>query len=102
MHYHLVVKLDLTEEWPDENVIQHWLILHKEPLLIQWFNKGEVLTQAEPNTIQDIVAIWRKRLQDLSWFMKCLNEPSARMANAEDNCTGHFWESRFKCHPLLT
>ncbi len=24
------------------------------------------------------------------------------MANAEDNCTGHFWESRFKCYPLLT
>ncbi|MFL0796417.1 MAG: transposase [Cellvibrionaceae bacterium] len=101
-HYHIVVKLDSTKDWSDEKVIQHWLILHKGPLLIQRFNKGEALSQAELNTIQDIVAIWRKRLQDLSWFMKCLNEPIARMANAEDNCTGHFWESRFKCHPLLT
>ncbi|MFL0796421.1 MAG: transposase [Cellvibrionaceae bacterium] len=101
-HYHVVVKLGSTEEWSDEKVIQHWLILHKGPLLIQRFSKGEVLTQAELNTVQDIVAVWRKRLQDLSWFMKCLNEPIARMANAEDNCTGHFWESRFKCHPLLT
>ena len=34
--------------------------------------------------------------------MKCLNQPIAREANKEDNCTGHFWESRFKSDPLLT
>ena len=34
--------------------------------------------------------------------MKCLNEPIARQANREDQCTGHFWESRFKSYPLDT
>ena len=33
--------------------------------------------------------------------MKCLNEYIAKRANIEDNCTGHFWESRFKSQALL-
>ncbi|MGZ3302083.1 MAG: hypothetical protein ACXWO3_14595, partial [Isosphaeraceae bacterium] len=42
------------------------------------------------------VAKARKRLGDLSWFMKCLKEPLARQANCEDGCSGAFWEGRFK------
>jgi hypothetical protein len=33
--------------------------------------------------------------------MKCLNEPIAREANAEDGVTGHFWQSRFSSQALL-
>ena len=32
--------------------------------------------------------------------MKCLNEPIARQADAEDGCTGHFWEARFQSQAL--
>ncbi|WP_432277216.1 transposase [Glaciecola petra] len=44
---------------------------------------------------------YRSRLSDLSWFMKYLNEYIARRANKEDDCTGHFWEGRFKSYAIL-
>jgi len=71
-------------------------------LLAQRQQQGELLSTAEQRTVDDIVEVWRHRLHDISWFMKCLNEPIARQANKEDHCTGHFWEARFRSQALLT
>ncbi|MCK7544633.1 transposase [Marinobacter bryozoorum] len=103
-HYHLVAKLspESAAEWDDDEVLARWSSLYKGPLIIQRYLKGESLASAERRFLERTVAVYRKRLTELSWFMKCLNEPIAREANREDDCTGHFWESRFKSQALLT
>jgi hypothetical protein len=103
-HYHIVLKVDsdTAEDWDDATVVERWLCLHKGPLLIHKYQQGETLTEAEKLTVNEIITQWRERLADLSWFMKCLNQPIAKLANQEDECTGHFWESRFKSQALLT
>jgi REP element-mobilizing transposase RayT len=101
-HYHLVVRLSAAEAdgWNDDEVLARWTCLFKGPLLVQRYLKGEPLGAAELDTVGEIARVYRARLQSLSWFMKCLNEPIARRANTEDGCHGHFWEARFHSEAL--
>jgi len=103
-HYHLVVKLipDSVANWADNEVLERWCTLFKGPLLVQRYRAGESFSDAETNTLRATIAVYRQRLASLSWFMKCLNEPIARKANAEDHCRGHFWEARFGSFALRT
>lgn len=103
-HYHIVIKLDpdQTKNWTDLDVLQRWLCLFKGTLLVQRFKAGADLNELEMQTVFDTLAIYKKRLTDLGWFMKCLNEPIARRANIEDHCKGHFWEARYKSPALTT
>jgi hypothetical protein len=102
-HYHIVVQLapDDLRLVSDETVLQRWGCLYKGPLLLQRYLNGDALVDAEAEQLTTLAAIYRKRLTSLGWFMKCLNEPIARRANREDQCTGHFWEARYKSQPLV-
>ncbi|MEL7024556.1 MAG: transposase [Pseudomonadota bacterium] len=103
-HYHLVVRLnsDDASRWSTDEVLNRWTSLFRGSLLIQRYLAGESLSAAELQTVDDTVSVYRQRLTSLSWFMKCLNEPIARRANAEDQCTGHFWEARFHSRALIS
>ena len=91
-HYHATADYRPQErlEFTDEEVARRWLRLFppKHP---------EELEQAVTALLDDPerLAVLRDRLGDLSWFMRCLNEPIARRANREDDCTGRFWQGRF-------
>ena len=102
-HYHVVVRINQTEaaSWSDDDVVDRWLKLYRGPLLAQRYLSGEAMTEAEAKVITELVEVWRERLTDLGWFMRNVNEPIAREANAEDGCTGRFWEGRYKCQALL-
>ena len=102
-HTHLVLRLnpETAEQWSDEEVIDRWNRLFSLPVLVQRSRDGQNPSKAEDEAAQKIIASWRERLTDLSWFMRTLNEPIARQANAEDGCTGRFWEGRFKSQALL-
>ena len=103
-HYHLVVKLkpDEAASWSDDDVLSRWTSLFRGPLLVQRYRDGEALSPVEQDTLRSITTVYRSRLGNLSWFMKCLNEPIARQANGEDGCTGHFWEARFHSQALCS
>jgi REP element-mobilizing transposase RayT len=102
-HYHIVLHIDkeASESLTVNEVVERWVKLHKLPVLIQRFVKGETSSKPELDAAHAIIESWRERLYSLSWFMKELNHEIALKANREDQCKGHFWESRYKCQALL-
>lgn len=102
-HLHLVlhVDMDAVKNWTTLEVIERWHQLFKGTLLTQKYQTKQPLDKFQLAMIEDTANVYKKRLMDISWFMRSLNEPIARQANREDKCTGHFWEGRFKSQALL-
>lgn len=104
-HYHLVLRIDpaRAQAWPDSAVVERWRRLYKGPAFIAAYlsHQHQHLDPEDQARLNELVPVWRQRLADLSGFMRCLNEHIARRANAEDGCTGRFWEGRFKSQALL-
>ena len=100
-HFHIILRTE--PQWvaslSDAEVARRWLCVFPGP-------GGRRGHPPEAQAIEDLcldtkkLALCRSRLSDISWFMRSLNEPIARRANAEDECTGRFWEGRFKCRRL--
>jgi REP element-mobilizing transposase RayT len=102
-HYHLVLQLvpERVAQWTDREVVERWRRLYTGPACVTNYLHGTALDASESALLADCIARWRARLADLGWFMRCLNEFIARLANKEDGCTGRFWEGRFKSQALL-
>ena len=103
-HPHSILRTrpDIVALWSDREVATRWTELCPKKHRL----KGKPIPSLEEQ-IQALVvcperiAVLRKRLCSLSWFMAQLNEFIARAANKEDKVKGRFWEGRFKCQTLL-
>jgi hypothetical protein len=91
---------DLEASLSENSVIRRWGELYSIPMIVRQAQKDNT-SKAIIDMAQTLIRTWRSRLMDISWFMRCLNEYLARKANIEDNCTGRFWEGRFKSQALL-
>jgi REP element-mobilizing transposase RayT len=122
-HVHVVMHVDVdkAQGWSDKQVLGLWHtlykgtlykstlykstlykgILYKGTLITQKCMRDEPLSPGKKVTLQDTIQEYRRRIHDISWFMRNLNEFIAREANKEDGCTGRFWEGRFKSQALL-
>lgn len=102
-HHHVVLHINKPKalQWTNHEVCERWHQLYKGTWLTQKYLKNHPLTDVELQVVNERLDLWRIQLCDISWFMRALNEPIARMANAEDQCTGRFWEARFNSQALL-
>lgn len=102
-HLHVVTRTrpDVVASWSDREVAIRWLRVFPGRRL------DEQLAEPTSNDVDTLVndkerlTLIRSRLSDLSWFMRALSEPIARMANKFDECTGRFWEGRFKAQRIM-
>ena len=102
-HLHVLVRLDpeVASGWSDEEVVRRWGQLFpprdesRKPLPVTDDWVRQCLKDGRK------VKKYRERLQSLSWFMKCLKEPLARLANRQDQTRGAFFERRFKSVAML-
>ena len=89
------------DQWSDREVAERWGRLYPprdkrrkpKPVTEDWIKQKVSDRKWIKKT--------RQRLANLGWFMKCLKEPLARMANKEDETRGAFWASRFKSIAIL-
>ena len=105
-HLHIILRSrpDVVKTWSDEEVAVRWLRLF--PKSRKKKDSDEIPEPTEPQINEiinnpDRLAEIRRRLSDVSWWMRCTAEDIARRANKEDECTGRFWEGRFKAQLLL-
>ena len=102
-HLHVVLRNrpDVVETWSDRQVALRWLQIFPGKRIDEQL--GDPTTSDVDRLVNDglrMVTI-RQRLSDISWFMKALSEPIARMANGQDQCTGAFWQGRFRAQRII-
>jgi hypothetical protein len=101
-HLHIVLRNrpDVVSQWSDHEVARRWLSVFPGQRIDEFLgNPTQSSIDALVGDAGRMTEI-RLRLSNPSWFMRALAEPIARLANREDQCTGRFWEGRFKAQAI--
>jgi hypothetical protein len=98
-HWHCVIRNrpDLVEQLSDREVVVRWLSVTGQTACRK--KRGGEIRQAEIDVELNRpgrVAELRSRLSDVSWFVRLMCQTIAMRCNIEDECTGRFFEERFK------
>lgn len=107
-HFHALylTRFEALSALSAEEVAERWLRLY--PKRSRRTDSYGQPVEVAPEHIRELagdhkrIEVLRERLGSISWFMKSISEDIALRANTEDECTGRFWEGRFKCSRLDT
>ena len=74
-HYHVVLHINREQSvsWDVREVLERWTTLFSGHLLVQRFLANDSMNKAEIQRVEEFAEEYRCRLQDISWFMRCLN-----------------------------
>ena len=111
-HIHLVLRSrpDVVQTWDDTEVARRWWTLCPKRKVRREVDGQKLWFPAEPNEFDlnsirnDPVKLAdiRRRLSDISWWMRLLCQYIAMRANGEEGeGLGRFWQSRFKAVRIL-
>ena len=111
-HFHLVLRSrpDVVQTWDDTEVAVRWWMLCPKREVKRIVDGQNLWVPVDPNEY-DLNSIRndpakltdiRRRLSDISWWMRLLCQYIAMRANAEDGeGLGKFWQSRYKAVRIL-
>ena len=88
---------DIVQQMDDVEVARRWLMLC--PVRRGKNRQPEEPTEVEMNCVVNNkarVEELRRRLSDISWWMRLLCQHIAQRANREDEEVGKFWQARYK------
>jgi hypothetical protein len=102
-HLHVILRTrpDVIRTLSDKEIATRWLQIFPGRRSEEYLGTPtpEAISALASNSL--LISELRLRLSDISWFMRSLAEPVARLANREDECTGRFWEGRFKAVKIM-
>ena len=96
-HAHQIVRTrpDIVATWSDEQIACRWKMAWPK------WNGNDWTREPTDEEIRELLqnekkmALARRGLSSLSWFIARTKEPISRICNQEMGTKGHFWEQRF-------